>query len=463
MKHFLRPLALACALSCAAALGGLTGMAQATTLTDSGAGYANAAPFDLGAYGAYEKEFFFEGKANTYVADGNWKSDGKVKIKLKKGDQNYKTRLLVRAPIDPARFNGTVVVEWLNVSSGFDVEVDAAQGRDELLRKGYAWVGVSAQSVGISGLKRTSKDRYASLSISSDSLSYDIFSDAARAVREQADVLLNGLQAQRVIAAGQSQSALRLTTYANAIQPVHQVFDGIFINSRAAFGAGLDATLGGPSPAYIRNDLSVPVFQLMVETDLPVWKSARQPDTDKLRTWEVAGASHIDGYLLDQINPASKRDLNFKPVKCSKPVNYMPFHYVVKSVFRHLDRWIADGTLPPKAPSPITLNGSTAAKDAYGNAKGGVRLPEIEAPLYAYGPTNSGSFFDGPPLINPFICGLTGSQTALTMKQLQALYGSKAGYVSKYSAAANAAVQAGYIAQEDANEGIAAANAIPLP
>jgi hypothetical protein len=83
--------------------------------------------------------------------------------------------------------------------------------------------------------------------------------------------------------------------------------------------------------------------------------------------------------------------------------------------------------------------------------------------LYTYGPTNSGIIFDGPPLINPFVCALTGSQTALPIKQLQTLYGSKAGYVSKYSAAANAAVRAGYIAQEDANEGIAAANALPLP
>lgn len=466
MTQLFRPMALAAALSCCITLSGFMATARATVLTDAGAGHANAIPLDIaGVYGGYEKEFFFEGKANTYVADGAWKSDGKVKIKVKKADQPYKTRLLVRAPTDPAKFNGTVVVEWFNVSTGFDVEVDAIQGREELLSKGYAWVGVSAQSVGVSGLKRTKKDRYASLSIPSDTLSYDIFSDAARAVREQSDVLLGGLQAQRLIAVGQSQSAIRLTTYANAIQPVHQVFDGIFINSRAASGAGLDGMFGGPSPAYIRSDLSIPVFQVMTESDLPIWKAARQPDTNKLRTWEVAGASHADGYLLDLVNLVSARDLGYKPVKCNKPINYMPFHRVVKSVFRHLDRWIKDGTLPPKAPSPISVNVFGTVKDAYGNAKGGVRLPEIEAPLYTYGPSNSGSIFAGPPLINPIACALTGTQTALTAKQLQALYGSKSAYVAKYTAAATAAAQAGYISLADVVEGVTAASTavVPLP
>jgi hypothetical protein len=34
--------------------------------------------------------------------------------------------MLVRAPIDPRRFNGTVLVEWLNVSVGRDVDVETS-------------------------------------------------------------------------------------------------------------------------------------------------------------------------------------------------------------------------------------------------------------------------------------------------------------------------------------------------
>ena len=36
----------------------------------------------------------------------------------------YKTRLIVRTPVDPKKFNGTVIVEWLNVTSGRDSDPD---------------------------------------------------------------------------------------------------------------------------------------------------------------------------------------------------------------------------------------------------------------------------------------------------------------------------------------------------
>ena len=90
--------------------------------------------------------------------------------------------------------------------------------------------------------------------------------------------MLGGLRPQRVTAIGESQSAAFLTTYVNAFQPTEQAYDGFLINSRSASGAGLDSAIGGPSTAYIRDDLTVPVFQLMTESDLPLWKSARQPD-----------------------------------------------------------------------------------------------------------------------------------------------------------------------------------------
>lgn len=43
----------------------------------------------------------------------------------------------------------------------------------------------------------------------------------------------------------------------------------------------------------LRTDLEVPVFAIATEADLLVqfW---RQPDSDRLRTWEVAGASRVD-------------------------------------------------------------------------------------------------------------------------------------------------------------------------
>ena len=52
----------------------------------------------------------------------------------------YKTRIVVRRPRLRARFNGTVILEWQNVSAGFDIDAGWAGGQDEFfMREGYAW------------------------------------------------------------------------------------------------------------------------------------------------------------------------------------------------------------------------------------------------------------------------------------------------------------------------------------
>ena len=50
---------------------------------------------------------------------------------------------------------------------------------------------------------------------------------------------LGGLQLERLIAAGESQSAFRLVTYVNAIHPLADVYDGFLIHSRGGGGAPL--------------------------------------------------------------------------------------------------------------------------------------------------------------------------------------------------------------------------------
>jgi alpha/beta hydrolase family protein len=47
----------------------------------------------------------------------------------------------------------------------------------------------------------------------------------------------------------------------------------------------------------IRTDLDVPVFMFETQTDLAVlgYAPAQQPNTARIRTWEVAGTSPADG------------------------------------------------------------------------------------------------------------------------------------------------------------------------
>ena len=114
----------------------------------------------------------------------------------------------------PARWNGSVVVEWFNVSGGLDAAPDWDFTHRHLMRAGFAWVGVSAQRVGIEGggfaamslpLKTVNAERYGSLSHPGDAFAFDIFSQAGRAVRDGR--LLGGLAPRRVLAIGESQSA----------------------------------------------------------------------------------------------------------------------------------------------------------------------------------------------------------------------------------------------------------------
>src|SRR4029078_13197143 len=95
--------------------------------------------------------------------------------------------MLVRRPADAKRFNGIVVVEWLNVTANAEGAADFMQMQEELLRQGYVWVGIGAQAAGVnsprSGLKDWDKARYGSLQHPGDAYSYDIFSQAADALR----------------------------------------------------------------------------------------------------------------------------------------------------------------------------------------------------------------------------------------------------------------------------------------
>ena len=91
-----------------------------------------------------QTEYFIAGRADAYEIG----SDGVATVA---DTADYRTRILVYRPADAARFNGTVLVEWLNVSGGVDGSADWTFLHREAMRSGYAWVGVSAQSVGVHG------------------------------------------------------------------------------------------------------------------------------------------------------------------------------------------------------------------------------------------------------------------------------------------------------------------------
>jgi Alpha/beta hydrolase domain len=124
-----------------------------------------ASPESLRKYGYVEQEYYVSGTANRYRF-----KDALSDAQLVDGGYPYKTRMLVRRPADPSKFNGTVTVEWYNVTTGQDVDFDYAASHEYLLRKGYAIVAVSVQRVGVDTLKSWSPARYGDLSLTAPPL-----------------------------------------------------------------------------------------------------------------------------------------------------------------------------------------------------------------------------------------------------------------------------------------------------
>ncbi len=437
-----------------------------------------AAPIDLASFGYVEEEYFIEGNATAYAFQGTAGDDGMWSVKPTT-TAHYKTRMLVRHPSDKAKFNGTVLVEWLNVSGGVDDDPEFSFGHVELLRSGFAYVGVSAQAQGVIGggfslgtggvpLVQWDPQRYGSLQHPGDNYSYDMFTQATEVLRHPGPVNpLGALTPAHLIGDGESQSAFRLVTYIDAIAPLRNLFDGFFVHSRSGgaaelvvAGGGKTANiLGGPSVANIRADLTVPVFQFETETDvlgiegLTPFFSIRQPDSDRLRSWEVAGTSHADEYLLDYAAQGMP-GADAGSLGCTD-VNRGPQHWVVDTALHEMNSWVTGGAQPAKG-APLTLAdaGSGLAKDAEGNSLGGVRTAAVDVPIATY---------SGQSTSSNVLCSLFGSTTPLSPAQLLALYPTHDDYVSKVTAATSAAQQAGFILAADAPLVVQEAQAAPIP
>ena len=366
------------------------------------------------------------------------------------GTAPYTTRIFVERPASPRRFNGTVVVEWLNVSADAEIPPDLLYTHRELLRDGFAWVGVSAQRLGITGspysLTAWDPARYGPLSHPGDGFSYDIFAQAAAALRHPRGARpLGHLRPRRLIADGESQSASRMATYVNAFAARDRVFDGYLIHSRGAGSAPVSqapqAPANPPSTVLLRTDLRRPVLQFQTETELTTlgYLPARQPDAARLRTWEVAGTAHIDRTTLDDILTVQRRDLPGYPAPvCDRPINDGQERYVMDQAVRALNRWSAGGPAPRHAPRIKTADG--IVRDAYGNAVGGVRTPAVDVPLTTL--TGGGNTPAG-------WCSLFGTTTPLPAATIAHLYPSRRAYLARVARSALSGVRRGYLDPRD--------------
>lgn len=406
-------------------------------------------------------EYVASGTATSYRVAGEQTKDGRWKF-IPDGSAKYRTRIVVRRPADPERFSGNVIVEWLNVSGGADSAADYDTTYEEIGRSGDAWVGVSAQLIGVmggpvlvevpepggthlagQGLRKLDPARYSSLDHPGDGYSFDIFTQVARAIRD-GGAPLGGLQPQRLIAAGESQSAAALVTYINGVAPLTHAFDGYFVHSRGnasmplakpGEAVGFERSLGLSSTIF-RTDQDTKILDIQTESDTGLLKSleARQPDDAHFRLWEMAGTAHADARLLGSVATS---------IDCGLPVNNGPMPIIAKAGLHALAKWVRTGTPPPSAPRFETTGGATPQlrRDADGIVVGGVRTPLVDVPVAVLSGVVSPD--------SSTVCILSGSTKPLSAERLAQLYPSRADYVEKYNADLDRAIRAGYVMAGD--------------
>jgi Alpha/beta hydrolase domain len=420
---------------------------------------------DLDAVGYRADEYFVEGNAVRFgpTAGTDLGRDGRWSVEPVESAA-YKTRMVVLRPVDTAAFNGTVVVLWNNVSAGY--ENFTGGDSPEVFENGYAYVAASVQRVGVhnpQGLRHWDPERYGSLSIPGDDYSYDIYTQLANLVapdrpRDGLDPL-DGLDVRRMIAQGASQSAARLASYFNGVQPLSRRFDAFFFAMYFGGGTPLEVgdevmTVGGANEPgqpripeglhLLRDDLGLPVMVVNTECEATSCYPVRQPDTDRFRYWEVAGASHVSLPAMASSSARMERDFGFAiPLQDEslQAVNQVSVAPVVDAALHHLQAWLLDGTPPPTQPR-ITFAGDppAIARDEHDIARGGIRLPQVEVPL-----AHNSAIQQSPDIF----ARLVGYHRSFSHETVRALYGTRDEYLARYGAATLAAEAAGVILSRD--------------
>jgi hypothetical protein len=436
--------------------------------------------FDIGSLGYGAEEFFISGTASSYTPVGELRPDGRWSV-MPSGAADYTTRIVVLTPADRAQFNGTVLVEWLNVSGGIDAPAVWMMAHREIIRAGYAYVAVSAQRVGVEGgasllgmdmsLKSQDPTRYASLHHPGDAFCYDIFSQIGGLIRTAGlDSVLREIGLQHVIAVGESQSAMFLTTYINAVDPLAQIYDGFLVHSRFAPAAPLDdSSIFGesqttPPAVTFRPDLRVPLLTLITETDLfggvrHGYYFARQPDNPLLRVWEIAGAAHADNYTiqvapidtgsapLDDIVAAYAPTNMLMGQQLGHYINFAPqHHYVLQAAIAALNNWVRTGEPAPTG-ARIKVHETDQPRpilDPNGLAQDGVRTPWVDVPI---------ARTSGVGAEDSIMSAIFGSGEPFDAATLHRLYpGGAKQYLDSFTAALDRAIQCGFILPADAAE-----------
>ncbi len=439
-------------------------------------------PQDLGDLGYVEEEYLVSGTSDVYT----WPTQGPARVRT--ADAPYTTRVLVRRPAKGKEFSGNVVVEMLNPSNLFDLNIGWAVAQEQIVENGDAWVGITAKPVAVEALQTFDPERYASLSfanplpltdpgncatVAADSsrntengLVWDIYSQVGAWLKsdDDANPLRYGSRDTRVEHAygfGYSQTGGYLVNYINGVHPLVVASDG-----EPVYDAYLVAVAGGGfAGAYPMNqcepappatdarrqfkDVGVPIMRLMSQSDYLLGIGSRREDSDapgdQYRHYEMAGAGHA---TPDELTfSASSADIiaagrTVPPASCNEgPRSRFPSSIFFNAALRNLDLWVREGIAPPRA-EPILVRDGAPVLDAYGNVQGGLRSPFLDAPTSTWFGTATGASF----------CFIAGYERPLAQDVIDGLYRNHGAYVRAVKDSVRTLERQGFLTDYDARE-----------
>lgn len=428
---------------------------------------------DLAARGYLDAEYTLKGMAQVY----DWDPSGQGAV-ARGAPVPYATRLLVRRPVDARRFSGLVVLELLDPTALRDSAPVWTAAQEELVRAGHAWVGITVKPVAIEALKRADATRYGALGFpfaqspdcrpapapagvpgsdgdalasprSENGLAWDAIAQAGAMLRSGSrENPLRDLEPRRFVAAGGGEAADDLVTFVNAAHAGLRLGDGAPVfDAYLAIGAGLApapisqcAAPLPPTDARRRiGPRDAPFFAVATGSELGRAAYLRREDSDEpkdfYRRYEIAGAS---------LNPPPTSGEN----PCEEPPAELPLGWALDAIVANLAQLLLQGAAPPRAPL-LSLDASgMLARDGFGNALGGLRLPQVEAPLASYASRSTPRHADDAASV--WRCSLTGTTRRFDSAEMKRLYGNRAEYLRRFTAAADQAVQERFLTAADA-------------
>lgn len=425
-------------------------------------------------YGYLEEEYFISGYANIY--DLNQRDE----LSVVRTSIPYRTRLLIRRPVNQDLRKPRVFLDILNATNGYDIEDLWRRSWQYIMENNYSYVGITSKPINVLALKHFDYQRYQSLNWGNgQNVPFPDVPDALQRLESCEEGLIWDMLTQtgnwikgegrRLFAesplelylTGQSQSGIYLNTYVNQFHPfLYEMgccpFDGYLSLVSGGFQRSLCQTHGKESLIQIRDyperEINIPFITLNSEGDFSLFagmgadsKGVRRSynsDTpeDKRRYYEVAAAPHTNAASpliplnseLDRCHCARR----LLDGEYSYRLNDFPLDYLINGMLERLHAWSADGVMPPRVPPLKMDEDGQICRDCNGNAMGGIRTAFTEIPKAFY----KGSIGAGKT---------DGTMNFFTQEQFNRLYSSRQDYLARFNEYAKKQADCGDITQSD--------------